>query len=104
MAICIKKSILKTQCITCFFYQLFRCIRSVFILNIATSEPDNLAHLLWERCNHIMDGKWLKQAPDHDIQVKMELLDVINHAKHVIDRVSYVFLRDFVHLGPLEVG
>ena len=73
-------------------------------MNIETSKPDNLARLLlWERCYHIMDGK-LKQAPDHDIQVKMELLDVINHAKHVIDRVSYVFLRDFVHLGPLEVG
>ena len=50
-----------------------------------------------------MDGK-LKQAPDHDIQVKMELLDVINHAKHAIDHVSHVFLRDFFHLGPLEVG
>ena len=51
-------------------------------MNIETSEPDNLARLLlWERCNHIMDGK-LKQAPDHDVQVKMELLDVINHAKH----------------------
>ena len=34
----------------------------------------------------------------------MELLDVINHAKHDIDHVFYVFLRDFVHLGPLEVG
>ena len=53
-------------------------------MNIETSEPDNLARLLlWERCYHIMDGK-LNEAPDHDIQVKMELLDVINHAKHAI--------------------
>ena len=73
-------------------------------MNIESSEPDNLARLLlWERCNHIMEGK-LKQPPDHDIQVKMKLLDVINHAKHANDHVYYVFLRDFVHLGPLEVG
>ena len=83
---------------------MFWFIRSVFIFNIETSEPDNLARLLlWESCNHIIVGK-LKQAPDHDIQVKMELLDVIDHAKHAIHHVYYVFLRDFVHLGPLEVG
>ena len=71
-------------------------------MNIEISETDNLARLLlWERCYHIMDGK-LKQAADHDIQVKMELLDVIYHAKHAI--VCYVFLRDFGNLGPLEVG
>ena len=66
-------------------------------------ETLHIGLLLWECCNHIMDGK-LKQAPDHDLQVKMELLDVINHTNHVIDHVSYLFLCDFVHLGPLEVG